>query len=379
VNSAHFSVRPPSRRTLILVFIALAVSGCATKTNRDGAEYVPAADRPNSKGLTPLEAAADAGNAAQMDALLKGGAGVDALDRDGDTALCHLVREAPPRLDCVDLLLKRGANPNRTNRVGRTPIQVAANLECGPADADSLAKLYTILVAAGADANLPGPSGELPLHTASYKGQPAQDLDVLLHATHEPHSLSGTGLDAYSEAARGDRRDADLHLAEIGFVPQSLTPVATGKDDYSALPDNTFSLTARAELAYGDYLAARGLPGAAGHYRTSADNFALATAVYKRAVAQMNASLDAAKDTRDKKIAATVALDVLGVGLAAVTGVGFVAFPRHFSSDTSYVAFELKAAKAELGVLTREGAEVEAKARALGPPLPPAPALPAKA
>jgi hypothetical protein len=356
----------------LLLGAVIAFAGCATNTRNEQAA-VPEIDRHDKHGDTPLIVAASMGDEAQVRALLDRGANIEALDLSGNTALARLAAGEGYSFECIELLLSRGANPNHANYRSQTPLLLASMRSCKPEDASKQVRLYTVLIAAGANANQFGPSGELPLHLAAFMGQPGPALDFLMKATKDPRANSSSGFSAFSEAARGDRRDAESHLAGCGFEPQDLVPMA--QVDYSSaeLPNNVYSLTARAQLAFGDYLTVGGKAGdAAAHYELSAASFAQAIAAYNRVIARLSGELGKEKDERTKKIVGTVAINAVGIGLAAVTGVGFFAVPRSTPNDIGYLKQELAADKAGLDVLMKEDSEVEAKLRAGPPPDPPA-------
>lgn len=66
------------------------------------------------------------GHVAIVETLLKGGALVDAVDRDSYTALIRAAERGD--VDVVDVLLKRNAKPNAQTRQGVTALMVAARL-----------------------------------------------------------------------------------------------------------------------------------------------------------------------------------------------------------------------------------------------------------
>jgi ankyrin repeat protein len=83
----------------------------------------------NYDGLTALHLAAQHGNMAAVDILLRVGAQIDARDgKNGRTALFYAVERNDSPL--VALLLTRGADPTVTTYSGCTAVQVAASSLC---------------------------------------------------------------------------------------------------------------------------------------------------------------------------------------------------------------------------------------------------------
>lgn len=131
------------RRTL-LVAGALVAPGVAhaqfdmgtkpiAKAVREGDEekvrqFLLKGENPNqaSGGAPLLVTAATAGHLAVVEALLKGGAIVDAADQEGYTALIRGAERGD--VDIVELLLKRNAKPNAQTRQGVTALMVGARL-----------------------------------------------------------------------------------------------------------------------------------------------------------------------------------------------------------------------------------------------------------
>jgi ankyrin repeat protein len=84
-------------------------------------------ENPNQTGNngTPLIIiAVQSGNIAMVETLLKGGAIVDSIDRDGYTGLLRATEKGD--VDIVDILLKRNAKPNAQTRQGLTALMIAA-------------------------------------------------------------------------------------------------------------------------------------------------------------------------------------------------------------------------------------------------------------
>ncbi|HET9195953.1 MAG TPA: ankyrin repeat domain-containing protein [Vicinamibacterales bacterium] len=117
----------------------------------------------------PLVDAAERGNLAEIQALVKKGADINAARVDGLTAL-HAAVYAD-RLDIVDVLLAAGAKAAATDRYGVTPLYLAA--------VNGNADIVRRLIDAGADPNATDAGGETVLMTAARTGSPAA-LRVLL-------------------------------------------------------------------------------------------------------------------------------------------------------------------------------------------------------
>ncbi len=95
-----------------------------------------------------------------MRALLEQGAGVNAAEIDGTTALHWSVRQDD--LETAQLLLRAGANVKAVNRYGVTPLSLACRNGNGA--------MVELLLKAGADANTALPGGETALMTAARAG-----------------------------------------------------------------------------------------------------------------------------------------------------------------------------------------------------------------
>jgi hypothetical protein len=82
-------------------------------------------DARNAEGLTPLVAAASAGQAEAVKALLAQGAGVDATAADGRTALIAAAQSG--KIEAVQALIAAGANLEWSSRGTGTALNVAEN------------------------------------------------------------------------------------------------------------------------------------------------------------------------------------------------------------------------------------------------------------
>ena len=154
----------------------------------------------------PLIAAAKAGDAARVAALLAEGADAEAASPDGTTALHWAARAAAA--EAVEHLLAVGADPTLANRYGITPLALAA--ESGePA-------VVGALLAAGADPNTATPAGETVLMVAARTGRVAV-LDQLLAAGATVDATeSWRGQTALMWAAAENNADAIARLLASG-------------------------------------------------------------------------------------------------------------------------------------------------------------------
>jgi ankyrin repeat protein len=74
----------------------------------------------SSQSLQPLLKAIKNNDKTQVSSLLNDGAGISIVDEDGDNVLMYAALYASA--DCMDLLLKKGADPNARNKLGETPL-----------------------------------------------------------------------------------------------------------------------------------------------------------------------------------------------------------------------------------------------------------------
>ena len=97
----------------------------------------------NSKGKTALHCAAKAGFLTVVDLLIEKGATVDVPDNNGETALFEAIRstikDGEKQRAAIEALLVKGADPNRKNGKGLTPLQIAQRMR--RADAGKIVEL----------------------------------------------------------------------------------------------------------------------------------------------------------------------------------------------------------------------------------------------
>ena len=127
---------------------------------------VSAVDEPELCNAQLRQAAAE-GDAQTVDKLLHRGVLVDATDADGTTAL-HLAAEFH-RATVVNALLRAGANVDATDDSGATPLMAAVSSGRGCDDAVA-GQTILLLVSAGADINIADDEGLSPLAVAQAEG-----------------------------------------------------------------------------------------------------------------------------------------------------------------------------------------------------------------
>jgi ankyrin repeat protein len=371
---------------LCLISAVLLASGCASNLNKaasgDHPEKVDQliatganVNQADKDGATPLINAAQSGKAPVIRKLVESGANVNAVDHDGYSALMRLVAGDDYHNDAVDYLLRHGARTDLWSSDGETVLLMAAKREVDPAQAVDQTQLISLLLAAGADPAADTRTGEHPLQLAAEAGQPDPTLALLLKTTPGPAQLDRTGLSALSTAARGDRRGAQAFLVRQGLTPQHLEPASPTPFLGIIRVDPFFPITARACDAYGDYLMTQGASGAAlDTYRQSAGAYTAAVDQYQGAVERCSAALKKQKEARRNRIMGAVFVDTLGIGLAAATGVGFVAIPKRVPNDIDELSDQLDLLQAGLKSLQAEDVQLTAKlAQAqASPPRPPA-------
>ena len=116
---------------------------------------------PDRNGRTAVHGAASISAVETMQALLKAGGNPNRRDKDGNIPL-HLASAAAPVtgfVATIRLLLRANADPGITNGEGRTPLHIAVTRHEQPAAVEAL-------LAHGADANRRDRWGSTPLHAA---------------------------------------------------------------------------------------------------------------------------------------------------------------------------------------------------------------------
>ena len=184
-------------------------------------------------GRTAVHNAAKGGAAQNLAAMLQAGGKPNVQDRDGDTPL-HLASMGSfsggftDHAAAVRVLLKHGANLNRTNSAGETPLHVAVFNGAAAAHADVVSALLDagakpsqvdgngltalqrfarhnenngaivrLLLRAGADPDRLTPGGDTPLHLAIKNGRKGRVVKALLNGGAEPCVQDADGYTPY--------------------------------------------------------------------------------------------------------------------------------------------------------------------------------------
>jgi hypothetical protein len=116
-------------------------------------------------GSLALVSSAAQGNVRLVDLLLQLGVHVDGPNKS-NAALCEAARSNPPRYEVIELLLKRGADPNKARGL-RWRSSVSSEAVLVHAAAGDYTRLIDMLILHGADVNLDSGSKGSALHAAA--------------------------------------------------------------------------------------------------------------------------------------------------------------------------------------------------------------------
>jgi ankyrin repeat protein len=184
---------------------------------RSSSRQIQAASEPQATAIpSDLIAAIRNGDAGAIAKLLDSGTVVDARDAEGNTPLILASLYAGP--DCVELLLKRGADPNAANKEGATAlIRAATNFEKS-----------RLLVAAGANVHVRTRLGNTPLILAARRSGNLQTVKLLFsHGANAKESNTLGVAPILVAAASGDLEAVKLLLdqgADANAFPEVKDP-----------------------------------------------------------------------------------------------------------------------------------------------------------
>lgn len=151
-------------------------------------------------------AGAEAGDSAQVQALLQSGSDPDASAGDGSTALHHAVRRK--QLGAAQLLLDSGADPNATTQLSVTPLMLASR--------NGDAAMLQLLIGHGADLEARDHAGETLLMAAARSGDAATISLLLQHGADPEARDTAYQQTALIHAARAGQPAAVAALLEGG-------------------------------------------------------------------------------------------------------------------------------------------------------------------
>lgn len=171
----------------------------------------------NNDGWTPLHPAAEIGNTEIVNVLVKRGASVDAIGCNGLTPL-HLAAQNNHK-DVVEVLLNNKANVDAIeSSFGWTPLHLAAS--------DGYKEIVKVLIEKGANVNKEDKAGWTPLHFAVMRGK--EDVaEVLIEKGADPLLKDEHGKTPIDWAKNQNMKNilnktTKGNLAENGNVTQSL-------------------------------------------------------------------------------------------------------------------------------------------------------------
>ena len=174
---------------------------------RDGADVNGGQPDGVSCGETPLMIASEMGNLQCMDILIKAGADVNSKAQGGHTALNVAVWRN--NVQAVNKLTHAGANVNSVNLYGRTALFHAAR--------HGYHQCVKVLIEAGADVNLVDHSGETPLMaTSTGCSQGMHDTDRITCIRLILHAGALVNI-------RNNNNDCDDHYNGHRYAPYRLT------------------------------------------------------------------------------------------------------------------------------------------------------------
>ncbi|HWF01882.1 MAG TPA: ankyrin repeat domain-containing protein [Caulobacteraceae bacterium] len=329
----------------------------------------------DDRGRTPLFYASANADTPMMAALMAKGARVDMADGEGVTPLLALMRSSADIEPPAAALLAAGANVNARDHAGRTVLAEAIVRAPHVLDLAAETALVKSLLAAGADPRVKDRDGWNAAHHAAAVGAPVPMVTAVVEATGNPGLVNGEGMDVVAIAAQSDHKPLAMRLFDLGLVP-ALARQGSPSEDPGHAP-----LEARSFDWWGEWLSAKGRAEDAAHARREAVFFyRIAIAADDADIAQGEGVVAGEVRERDKHTAALVAANVIGLGLLAGTGHGFIVAPTRINgSPLKDDRKSLASVKADRAALASRLGELQAALDVGGPPaaLPAAPSAPA--
>ena len=184
-----------------------------------------------------LAACSESGDSKQLVHLLDTQGGAlehmnDALDFDGKCAMHNLA--AGGHVECVRLLLERGANCDCTTANRTTPLAMAAM--------QGKAEVAFLLLQARANPNALDDAGTMPLHWAAHSGS-ADCVRCLLQAHADPTCRDEDGLPVDTATAKRHEQCALLLGAAAHLASgQALPPILVTIENHAPLPVRLFEV-----------------------------------------------------------------------------------------------------------------------------------------
>ena len=159
----------------------------------------------DNNGNTPLHMATTQGHAEIISILLQAKADVNAKNNEGVTPLQFATQEN--HAEVISVLVKMGANVNATNNNGGIPLHTAAVI--------GNAEVISVLVQAGADVHKRTNKGRTPLHFAAYSGH-AKVISILVKAGADVNAKDNEGKTPLDWVTEEKHLDAIRELEKAG-------------------------------------------------------------------------------------------------------------------------------------------------------------------
>lgn len=164
--------------------------------------------------ITPLMHAAKGGYADIVIKMINNECNINAVDSEGNTALCYAVTHKHEEI--VRLLLENGANPDIKNKNGWTPLISAAF--------DGYSEIVSMLIKHGADLNAKEyKTNATALHLAAQIGH-AETVEVLIANGANTEALQKNGATPLLMAVQQGQMTSVLTLLRNGANPEAVDP-----------------------------------------------------------------------------------------------------------------------------------------------------------